>query len=317
MSSITSIDASIETVMVLEDIQAASLKTWFRNILKAADDQSLKELDWKPLVGAYLVQAKYMILRWTDDNDTSRSLPVLGRNIQKLAEQTDVRHMPDYTPINPSSLITSIRDFDGVKDHLVEGDRASFIVPDAEDLDFNLSTRVNLEAIEELAVRETQVHSVPSMVLIVRKPDYLGTSMWDLRHGRRSISAKIEDQKWLKSFQQRRVDVRPGDAIKCQVRIELKYGYDNELIAEKYYVEKINEVLEINTSKVGCLTTTRMRRISSQAYNLRVSAILCQGVANGRVEARLRSCTPKQSSDASERSIQSLPTPLRGRLTLG
>ena len=241
---ITSIDASIETVMVLEDIQAASLKTWFRNILRAADDQALKELDWKSLVGTYLVQAKYMILRWTNDNDTPRSLPALGRNIQKLAEQTDVRHMPDYTPINPSSLITSIRDFDGVKDHLVEGDRASFIVPDAEDFDFNLSTRVDLEEIEELAIRETQIHSVPSMVLIVRKPDYLGTSMWDLRHGRRSISAKIEHQGWLKSFQQRRVDVRPGDAIKCQVRIELKYGYDNELIAEKYYVERINEVLE-------------------------------------------------------------------------
>ena len=81
---VTSIDSSIETVMVLEDIQAASLKTWFRSILRAADDQALKELDWKPIVGAYLVQAKYMILRWIDDNETQRSLPNLGRNIQKL-----------------------------------------------------------------------------------------------------------------------------------------------------------------------------------------------------------------------------------------
>ena len=241
---ITSIDASIETVMVLEDIQAASLKTWFRNILRAADDQALKELDWKPLVGAYLVQAKYMILRWIDDNETSRSLPNLGRNIQRLAEKTDVRHMPDYTPINPSALITSIRDFDGVKDHLVEGDKASFIMPDAEDFDFNLSTRVDLEEIEELAVRETQVHSVPSMVLIVRRPDYLGTSMWDLRHGRRAISAKFEHQDWLYQFQRRQVDIRPGDAIKCQVRIELRYGHDNELIAERYFIERVHEVLE-------------------------------------------------------------------------
>lgn len=241
---ITSIDSSIETVMVLEDIEAASLKTWFRSILSAADDQALKELDWKPLVGEYLVRAKYMILRWIDDNETPPSLPSLGRNIQKLAEQTDVRHMPDYTPINPSALITSIRDFDGIKDHLVEGDKASFIVPDAEDFDFNLSARVDLEEIEALAVRETQVHSVPSMVLIVRRPDYLGSSMWDLRHGRRPISAKIEHQEWLNHFQQRRVDIRPGDAIKCQVRIELMYGHDNELIAEKYYIERVAEVLE-------------------------------------------------------------------------
>ncbi|MEX2644160.1 MAG: hypothetical protein WD270_11945 [Acetobacterales bacterium] len=241
---VTSIDANIETVMVLEDIEAASLKTWLRSSLRATDDQALKDLDWRPQVGKYLVRAKYAVLRWIDNRDSPKDLPALGREIQALAAETDVRHLPDYTPISPNALIAAVKDFQGVKDHLVEGDKASIIAPSGEQVDFNLSFRIDVENIEELAVRETQVHSVPSMVLIVRKPDYLGTSMWDLRHGRKPISARVEDDRWLGEFQGRRIDVRPGDALKCKVRIEMAYGHDNELIREKYFVEEVQSVLE-------------------------------------------------------------------------
>ena len=81
---VTSIDSSIETVMVLEDIEAASLKTWLRNVLRSTDDQALKDLDWKPQVGKYLVRAKYLVLCWIDEDDAPRDLPALGREIQKL-----------------------------------------------------------------------------------------------------------------------------------------------------------------------------------------------------------------------------------------
>ena len=209
-----------------------------------ADDQALKDVDWKPLVGKYLVKSKYIILKWMDNKETPRSLPELGSEIQKIAAETDVRHIPDYTPVSPSALIDAIRDFEGVKDHLVVGDKASLVMPDGEEIDFNLSTRLDVDDIEAPAIKETQVHSVPSMVLIVRKPDYLGLSMWDLRHGKTSISARIEHEEWLRSFQTRRVDVRPGDALKCAVRIEMMYGHDNELINQKYYIEKVQEVLE-------------------------------------------------------------------------
>ena len=69
---VTSIDASIEVVMVLEDIEASSLKTFFHNLIRAVDDQALKDIDWKPLVGKYLVKSKYMILKWMDNEETPR-----------------------------------------------------------------------------------------------------------------------------------------------------------------------------------------------------------------------------------------------------
>ena len=240
---VSSIDASIETVMVLEDIEAGSLKTILRNSLNAVDDQALKDLDWRPLVGKYLVRAKFAVLRWIDDDSAPRDLPALSREIQKLASDTDVRHLPDYTPVGPAALLRAMKDFQGVKDHFVEGDKISVTTSD-DGLEMNLSVRWDVDDIEALAVRETQSFDATSIVLIVKKPDYLGTSMWDLRHGRRTIAAIIEDKQWLASFQSRKVDVRPGDALRCQARIDMLYGHDNELIAERYTVLQIHEVLE-------------------------------------------------------------------------
>ena len=197
---ITSIDASIETVMMLEDIEASSLKTLLKNGLYALDDQGLKDFDWRPIVGKYLVRAKYMILKWMDDGSAPRNLQALGQEIKKIASETDVRHIPDYTPISPTALINAIRDYEAVKDHLVDGDKASMVMPDGEEVDFNLSTRLDIDEIEALAIKEIQKHWVPAMVLFVRKPDYLGTSMWELRHGKRPIAAKIEHQEWLKKI---------------------------------------------------------------------------------------------------------------------
>ena len=241
---LTSIDANIEPIMVLEDVQAGSLKVYLRNVLSAIDDQALKDVDWKAAVGKYLVRAKYVVLRWLNNDDGSQNLLELRREIRDLAAETDVRNIPDYTPINSAALIRAAKDFDHVKDYLIAGDAASMIVSDDEQAEFNVSSRIDIETIEDLAIRETQIHTVPTLVLIVKKPDYLGASMWEFRYGSRTISAKIEDEDWLSRFQNRDVDVRPSDALRCAARIEVSYGHDNELLAEKYFVSHVLDVVE-------------------------------------------------------------------------
>lgn len=239
---VRSIDSSIETILVLEDIQTGSIKTWLRNVVTSADDEALKRLDWKPLVGEYLVRAKYAVIRWIDDEETPRRLPDLRREIQKIAEETDVRHLPDYTAPSPSALVQAIEDFQGVKENLLPGDHAKMLTPDGA-IEFNLSVVLPIEDIQQLAVARTITNPPAEMILPVKKPDYLGDSKWDLRHGKRNISAKIEDESWLRRFQSRQVDVRPGDALRCRVEIANLYGFDNELLTEKYTVLEVLEVL--------------------------------------------------------------------------
>jgi hypothetical protein len=237
------IDNNIETVLVLEDIEAGSIKVWLRNALRAVEDDALKTLDWKPAVGKYLVRAKYVIIRWLDDGSSPKSLPALAREIQTIATETDVKHLPDYQPPSPKALLDAAQDLEAVKNQLLPGDKATYIPRDGEPLEINLAVRWNIEDIEAMAIKETVEFPVAPMILAVKKPDYLGDSKWELRHGKRAISAKIEDTIWLKKFQRRQVDVRPGDALRCEVRIEHLYGHDNELLTERYTIVRVNEVL--------------------------------------------------------------------------
>lgn len=244
---VKSIDSSIETVLVLEDIEEGSIRTWLRSALVATDDDAIKTLDWKPQVGKYLVRAKYAILQFIDERgeEAPVSLPDLREQIRLIAAETDVRHMPDYSPPAPKALIAAARDFQGVKDRLVAGDKARFL-PDLADVpayEFNLSFRMPVDNIEDLAVARTITVPSSEMILPVKKPDYLGESRWQLRHGQRNIEAKLEHADWLRRFQNREIDVRPGDALRCRVQIDYLYGHDNELLTERYTILEVLEVL--------------------------------------------------------------------------
>lgn len=243
-----SIDSKITPVMMLEEIESGSLKIWLKNTLEAVDDQALKELNWKHIVGKYLVKAKYVIINWCNNgqqNENKESLLKLSNEIKKIAHETNVRYLPDYKALSVPELVDSIKDISQAKNFLDKQDKLQYIAgSDEEPLDFNLSIDWTPEKFEDLLTNEIVEYPEAPIILAIKKPDYLGLSGWEFRHGKKKIIAKIEDEQWLKDFQDRKKDVRPGDALRCKVKQIFHYGYDNELIAEKYSITKVDDILE-------------------------------------------------------------------------
>ena len=239
---VKSVHTELEAEVVLDDIQSGSLKLILRNVLHGVPDEAIRDLDWRKAVGTYLLRAKYRVLTWADDPAAPQKLTEIRRAIQAAAAETDVRHLPDYAPPSPGALIRALEDLQGVKDRLLPNDRAVYRSGEGSH-EIDPAVRFTSEEIEQLAVRETFTQAPSIMLLLVKRPDYLGKARWDLRHGKRPLQAEIADADWLKQFQSRRVDVRPGDALKCMVEVELLYGYDNELIAERFRVVQVLEVL--------------------------------------------------------------------------
>jgi hypothetical protein len=241
----STVDGNIRPIMMLEEIEAGSLRIWLRNQLQSTDDQTIKKLDWKPIVGQYLVQAKYAIITWCNEADKEpkkEKLISLSRELQKIAEQTDVRHLPDYKAPSVAELLQGIQSISDAKEQLLEGDELEYLEKDRS-VSFDMSIAWTPERLEDFVTRETVTFPAAQMILAVKKPDYLGNSKWELRFGKKTIQAKIEDKKWLEDFQERKIDVRPGDALRCMVEQEHSYGFDNELVAENYRVMKVVEVL--------------------------------------------------------------------------
>jgi len=246
-----SVDSTIRPDMMLEDIEAGSIKVWLSNQLARVDDEGLKTLEWKPIVGKYLVRAKYAVIRWSNKEGKDGTLSGLARELRTIASETDIKYLPDYAPPSVAEIADGVKKIDKAKSYLLPGDKIK-LNSDAEgEVSFNLAVRWTDEELSNLAVKETTTFEKMPVILIVKRPDYLGNSKWDFRLGKSAISAKIEDLRWLARFRAREIDIRPGDALRCLAKIEHRYGFDNELIIEEYTVTEVQSVLENQLKQTG------------------------------------------------------------------
>lgn len=240
---VASVDSAIVPVLMLEDIEAGSLRTWLRDQLSTVDDDVLKQGDWKKVMGTYLVKCRHIIIRWLDGKGqilSKADVEELERGLLSAAQETDVRQIPAYEPIPRRDLLESIQDMSTALSHLEDMDTASLITAQGE-VAFNLEFRISTETIDELTVQESISHE-EEMILKVKKPDFIGESKWEFIY-ERAIEAKIMDEDWLTRFQNGEEPIFPGDSIRAIVHVDVKYGYDREVVSKDYRITKVLKVL--------------------------------------------------------------------------
>lgn len=182
-----------------------------------------------------------MVLRWMEDDNPPKTLPDLRKSLRELAEETDVRRMPLDDAPDTKDLIDFASRVQKARAQLGSDDRLRYETKD--DGEVEITAVIDVADLEDLATKETYTSGPAQLILAVKKPDYLGASRWELRHGKRTISAKIEDGDVLRRFQGREVDARPGDALRCMVQSELRYWFDNSLLSERHTIVEVQEVL--------------------------------------------------------------------------
>ena len=209
--------ARIQPVLLLEDIEAGSIKTWLRTQLESLDDQALKSGDWKKAVGAFLVKAKYLIVDFLHERSTISSraeIELLQAKILDAARETDVLAIPMYRPIPLDKLADAILLIGAATQTLKPADTAKFL-SDAGNAIFNLTFSMTPESFDELVTRETITSQAP-MILKLKKPDFLGESMWEFKHEDRPIEAKVLDTSRESSLVNRLFNINHNVVIRLE-----------------------------------------------------------------------------------------------------
>jgi len=244
LSLVGSLGISIDPVIVLEDIETGSIKTWFK--AKWEEDElyeATKSGDFKQVLGTLIASGIQKMVDKINDPESPPRLSDIQSDLYELTTNANLENFSIREPIPGEDLIEIVKQFDSVKELLIPGDKAEFLLSEERRVLFVQSFKANIEKLEKEATREISSHSDPAMILVVKKPDYLGASQWIFRFSGKNIAATIEDQQWLRCFQAREIDVRPSDALKCKVRIEVAYGYSNNVISQKYFIEKVKKVI--------------------------------------------------------------------------
>lgn len=200
------------------------------------------------MVGLYLVKAKHAILRWCDGKDK------IGSRAEVVALQQEVARLAPAFPqeLLPAGTVPIERLLEDVKllstafSELRPADTATLISA-GDSTAIEKRIRVTDEDITQLLTEET-TSTEARMTLLVKKPDYLGQSKWDFKHGENALEARISDLDWLGQFQAGQIELKPGDALMAMVRSEVAFGFEGNVVETRH---EIVEIIGVVPSAAG------------------------------------------------------------------
>lgn len=236
--------ATVRTSLVLQDIEAASLKSRLRTVIESIPDEPLQQGEIKRLVGHFLLKGKHKVLDWCGGRkQISDRVEVneLESDLNKLARESDIEVLPAYAPIDTPSLLSDISAVNDAMAPLERRDQATFSSGEGRSA-FSPDLIVSGDVIREIVTKE-RLQNTGERILKVKKPDYLGTSKWTFKYGMQMVEAKILDLVWLQRFQSGEVSLLPGDSLRVTLYEEVSYGYDGEVVHTDYEVRAVHGVV--------------------------------------------------------------------------
>ena len=235
----------LERVAVLDEVGKRSLSLWLRVEARAvAADETLSDGPDSALL-KFLARGTLAIIAWMDGSPTLQ-LANLQQAMRVLAWGTSVTTTAQ--PVLPSSaqLVEAIAAWQRAKKALGPNDSARIITTNGS-AKLDLSKRI-ADPRTLLLARKLVNHSA-DMIFVVEMPDYQASGEWRLKHGDTRTIAYCEPGTLLDRFYRRELDIRPGDALRCKVDFETSYGPDHEVLAERYRIVEIIEVLPASTAE--------------------------------------------------------------------
>lgn len=243
-----SIDPEFEAELILDDIEIGSIRTILKTFIKSLPDEGLLDLDYKRILGQYLVNCKYMLLKWLDGkyeiNGRTDLNAIIG-DLFKEAEKIEVTPIPAPTPISDQQLVKVINKIQHSLRHLHATDSVEYISKRGK---VSLNKELQVDNLDKLLVEQSETFD-NIMIMKVKMPDYLGEKMWEFRYDNHVVDVKINDYDWLQQFQQGDVDLKPGDSLKAKVQVVVDYGYNHEVIHKHYFLVKVIEIIHNQKNK--------------------------------------------------------------------
>lgn len=242
---VSSFEVKIRTGLVLQDIEVGSLRSILCNALKAINGDALKSGDWKKMVGTYLNRGRLKLIETLEEKpnvESKEQLVTLQKDLHALAESSDIAAIPHYQPIELPKLLKDIQSFRIGMAYLGEKDSAYYFV-EGQNHSIPKKIEISPELRNEVLIKESITNSTEAIIKI-KKPDYIGESMWQFRFSDHVIEAKIHHETWLADFQSRKIEAHPGDSLRVILETTVDYGYGGEVVGTHYRVTKVFHVID-------------------------------------------------------------------------
>jgi hypothetical protein len=146
-----------------------------------------------------------------------------------------------YSPTNAKAIAENLNALSASTRELTGKDKVTY-KDDISEKPIEKGRSIELKAIEDAITDRTITNNV-SLILLIRRPDFLGDSKWDFRIDKHTLDAKIADEEWLDKFKNGLVPLKPGDAMEVDLFETAKYDKNGQLISKASEITRVKNII--------------------------------------------------------------------------
>jgi hypothetical protein len=233
----------------LIEVRSGSLRGFFRTKVEVkrtelhAQDTSD---DLETRIKNYLHNGRKTITQGLFDFEKANDehINLIIEKVKKVAVDTGISEEPFFAPPSKKAMTPIIAAAQDTGETL--DDKTSLFYSVENETLTELPKKIKMDKTLFGEEEQKTVLNTQQLILKIKKPDYLGDSKWEMKHGNNKLICKIEDNVWIEKFKSKKVFAFPGDSLFCNVRILNEYDSKLNLIKSEYFIVEVLDVIQGN-----------------------------------------------------------------------
>ena len=241
----STIDSTVTSKVYINDFEKGSLITKLRSALIIGDDKKLDNEDNSENIKEHIRHSRDKAFEFIAEGKSSvQDVENFVEEINESAKNKNLTESFNYAEPNLLDLAKVVNKINESTDDLTKNEFFEIKKKKDSPQIKTGNSKINIDDVEEALTKET-IEQDFEIYYKIKKPDFLGDSQWEFKHGTKTLKIKITHSEWLDKFHLGKIIVKPGDSLKVKVNQVNSYNTNGYLLSEK---KEIIEVLEIRNN---------------------------------------------------------------------
>lgn len=240
---LNSIITDYKTELLLTDIREGSLESWLSPSVKKGNTNIGKSTNSK--LTNFLNISTQKVIEFLEGKETITDISEIDELEEEIKNEAEgLEKFPNRFTLDRQKLVNGLSSIGSATEELHEQDQAFILLPTGT-FPINKGFSFSENEAKQLLSEKVDI-SYDVRLLIIKKADFLGTSMWDFILNKRTVSMKMSDKEWLNKFHHREKDatVHPGDGLRCKYKITISYDRRGVALETKYEIIKVKHKVD-------------------------------------------------------------------------
>lgn len=238
-------DNSLQVNYELTNLEYSSIKTKIAQVLREIPDEAISNLDWKKLLGHFLLKLKYRFLRFLETNKEIESSEQLQNFLKEVEDEKKIILKDSNFILSDANIFILLNFLEKLVSTLKKLNDDECLEYKSEYGSVTVDNKIGInKALILFELGDKSSISETTEILKIKSTDFLSSEkMWSFKLGNKSINAKITDLVWLNKYYKRDFPLYPNDSLKVKLKIIFNSKENGSIYSPHYEIPQVLDVI--------------------------------------------------------------------------